>query len=422
MRTSQFVWALVFSALLLPVAAKAGAENAPRDTAFFNNIICPGQSFFIAGNLFDAQNLMGTMVLPGASWDGTDSVVIVNLSLSPPVTQLIQSSFCSNEALVVNGHIYDASNPSGTELLPGGAVGGCDSLIVVDLHFLSPAQFLLQQTICSNDTVWVNQQAYDQYYYVGMETVAGGGANGCDSIILVDLTVLPTAVDTFSQTLCPSASVNLNGTVYNANRPQGIEVLPNAAVNGCDSIIYVVMSFYDPLDEPDFLGENKSVYLGEQICLEVPGNLGFTAIEWSNNLPCSNSDCDSVCFWASRNQWAIATITDGNGCVFSDSVRIEVSANRPVYIPNVFMPDGAAPNNRFQIYSRIPGTRIRWLKVCDRWGSMVYAANDVDAENTGWDGMIRGKTAQSDVYTYAVELLYPDGEKEMLHGTVTVLR
>jgi hypothetical protein len=53
---------------------------------------------------------------------------------------------------------------------------------------------------------------------------------------------------------------------------------------------------------------------------------------------------------------------------------------------------------------------------------MVYAANDVDAENTGWDGTIRGKTAQSDVYTYAMELLYPDGEKEMLHGTVTVLR
>ncbi len=371
MRTFQWAWALVISALLLSVQAKAGAEIAPRDTSFFNNTICPGQSLFIAGTIFDAQNLSGKVVLPGASWDGTDSVVVVDLMLSPPVTQVIEASYCSNQALVVNGQIYDAGHPSGMELLPGGALGGCDSLIPIDLHFLSPAQFHLQQTICNNDTVWVNNQAYDLYYYLGMETVEGGAAIGCYSVILVDLTVLPTARDTFLSTLCPSAFIKINGTTYDEEHPEGIERLPNAAANGCDSLIYVQISFFDPLVEPDFLGEDLSVGLGDPVCIAVPEDLTTSSIEWLHASLCPDTVCSSVCFWATRTQWVICTIIDGNGCSFSDSVLVEVSETRPVYIPNVFNPDAPQPNNRFQVYSGIPGTRINWLKVCDRWGSLV---------------------------------------------------
>jgi len=424
MRIFQSAWALVISALLLSVQAKAGAEIAPCDTSFFNNTICPGQSLFIAGNIFDVQNLTGEVVFPGASWDGTDSVVVVNLVLSPPVTEVIEASYCNNQALVVNGQVYDAAHPSGMELLPGGALGGCDSLILIDLHFLSPAQFHLQQTICNNDTVWVNNQAYDQYYYLGMETVEGGAANGCDSVILVDLTVLPTARDTFLSTLCPSDFLTINGTTYDEKHPEGVERLPNAAANGCDSLIYVQISFFDSMVEPDFLGENQSVNLGDSVCIALPDDLTLSSIEWQHVSLCPDTACSSVCFWATRDQWVICTLMDDNGCSFSDSVLVEVSTTRPVYIPNVFNPDGAPPNNRFQVYSGIPGTRIQWLRVFDRWGSLVYAAKDAlpDTENAGWDGTIRGELAQPDVFTYTLELLFPGGEKEIRSGTVTVVR
>jgi len=36
--------------------------------------------------------------------------------------------------------------------------------------------------------------------------------------------------------------------------------------------------------------------------------------------------------------------------------------------------------------------------------------------------MIRGALAQPDVYTYAMELLFPGGAKEIRSGTVTVVR
>ena len=116
----------VISALALPVWAAASAVFAPCDTNFFQASICPGQSVFIGGNIYDEQNLSGITVLPEASWDGTDSVLIVNLTILPTVLNQITATYCKNEALFINGHIYDASNPSGTELLPGAAAGGCE--------------------------------------------------------------------------------------------------------------------------------------------------------------------------------------------------------------------------------------------------------------------------------------------------------
>ncbi|MCC6280988.1 MAG: gliding motility-associated C-terminal domain-containing protein [Saprospiraceae bacterium] len=424
MQRLLFAWAIIFPALLLSFQAKAGAGNAPCDTSFFYASVCPGQTFFIAGNIFDFQNPDGVVVLPEASWDGSDSVVVVQLSLAPPVTHVIEGNFCQNEALYINGQIYDAGHPSGTELLPGGAAGGCDSMIVVNLFFLSPALNHLQQSICSNDTVWVNNQPYDQYYYLGMETIAGGAANGCDSVILVDLSVLPAPTDTFSMRLCPGEKIVIIGSEYNETRPAGLEILPGAAANGCDSLVYVELTFFDPPSIPAFLGQDQAANLGDSICISIPEDINVAQIRWATTLPCADSDCRSVCFQAEKRQSLICTITDENQCVFSDTVRIEVTKNRPVYIPNVFSVEAAPPNNRFNIFPGINGAFANWMVLYDRWGSLVYSVKDFTPgdENKGWDGNINGTVAPPGVYAYAVEILYPDGLTEILSGTVTLVR
>ena len=48
----------------------------------------------------------------------------------------INESFCDDASfLLVNGNIYDIDNPTGTEVIPGGALNGCDSVINVSLTF-----------------------------------------------------------------------------------------------------------------------------------------------------------------------------------------------------------------------------------------------------------------------------------------------
>jgi hypothetical protein len=412
------------SVLALPNWAVARTDFAPCDTTFLNLSICPGQSVFIAGNIYDAQNTSGTTILPEASWDGTDSVVVVNLAVRPPVINHISAAYCNNQALLINGHIYDATNPSGTELLPGAASGGCDSLIVVDLTFLTEATYHLEQTICTGDTVWVNNLPYDQHYYLGMETIEGGATNGCDSIVLVDLTVLPTPTDTLYQLLCPYETLRINGSEYDMNRPTGTEILSNAATNGCDSIVFVQLTFSSPPATSAFLGPDQLVGVGDSTCVVISTDLAVESIDWEPAQTCTTSDCSSICLWATQHQSLIATITDQYQCSYSDTLRIIVSFERPIYVPNVFSPDAPSPNNRFSIFPGTAVTQVNWLVLHDRWGSLVYEArNFIPADGQqGWDGTIQGQTAPLGVYAYAFEVLFPDGIKEVRSGLITLLR
>lgn len=418
------VFILAISALALPFWAAAGAVFAPCDTNFFQVSICQGQSIFIAGEIYDAQNSAGITVLPQASWDGTDSVLIVNLTILTPAVNQITATYCKNEALLVNGHIYDASNPTGTEYLPGAAYTGCDSVIVISLSFLSDANHHLQQTICTGDTVWVNNQAYDQYYYLGMETIAGGATNGCDSMVLVDLTVLPTPNDTIFQSLCPYETLLINGTEYGIDRPSGIELLPNAAENGCDSLICIQLTFTQPPNNNAFLGADQLIFSGDTICLSISTDLDFNDVSWQPLLPCITTDCSNICISTIKNETIIATISDQNQCLFSDTVKINVSKERPIFVPNVFAPEADVPNNRFAIFPGIMITQINWLSVYDRWGSLVYEARDFQAsdEAKGWDGTVSGRNAAAGVYVYTFEVAYPDGSVEQRSGMVTLVR
>ena len=418
------IFILALSVFALPVWAVASAGTALCDTSFLNLSICPGQSVFIAGNTYDAQNNSGTSILTEASWDGTDSVVVVNLTLMAPVLNHITSTFCSNQALIVNGHVYDADSPNGVELLPGAANSGCDSMIVVDLIFLSASNHHLVQTICNGDTVWVNNQAYDEHYYLGMETIVTGAANGCDSVILVDLTILTTPSDTLRQILCPNETLKINGIDYNIDHPFGSELLPNAASNGCDSIIYVELTFSSPPAISDFLGPDQSVNVNDSTCISIPSDLNIVSVAWFPASNCTATNCSSICFSALEHQVFSATIIDQNNCAFADTVLIKVSKDRPIYFPNAFSPTATAPNNQFFLFPGTSVTNINWMQIYDRWGSLIYETRDFSpAESSrAWDGNVRGRPGEPGVYAFAFEVLYPDGLLEVRTGSVTLIR
>jgi hypothetical protein len=57
--------------------------------------------------------------------------------------------------------------------------------------------------------------------------------------VVVALGFYPAAAATISGPLCEDESIVVNGNLYFLENPQGTEILPNAATNGCDSIVYV---------------------------------------------------------------------------------------------------------------------------------------------------------------------------------------
>lgn len=98
------------------------------------------------------------------------------------------STICEGEFVEVNGNIYDANNPTGVEVIPGGSPA-CDSTVTINLTILPAATGSETGTICEGESITVNGTVYDMNNPTGTEVFAGVTANGCDSTVTVNLTV-----------------------------------------------------------------------------------------------------------------------------------------------------------------------------------------------------------------------------------------
>ncbi|MBD80167.1 MAG: hypothetical protein CL840_14735 [Crocinitomicaceae bacterium] len=113
--------------------------------------------------------------------------------------------------------------------------------------------------------------------------------------------------------------------------------------------------------------------------------------------------------------------SDNEKCRVKKSITIvveELHCEEPwLFIPNSFSPNQDGKNEVF--YFR--GNHISEfnLKVYNRWGELVFETND---PSKGWDGMYKGKTAQSDVYVYQVHATCLDGQVFEKKGDVTLIR
>jgi len=119
-----------------------------------------------------------------------------------------------------------------------------------------------------------------------------------------------------------------------------------------------------------------------------------------------------------------------NGCSKSDLITIFVKFTKRVYIPNVIIPGSNNPENK---YLTIHGNKdrikeIRFLRVYDRWGELIYSMDDVpysepDGRSTeGWDGRFNGELLNPAVFVYHTQIEFFGGAVEDYYGDVTLIR
>ncbi|MCB9297384.1 MAG: gliding motility-associated C-terminal domain-containing protein [Lewinellaceae bacterium] len=219
-------------------------EVLSAPSASLSPTLCPGERLTVNGTIYDASNPTGTEVIPTGSVQGCDSTVIVNLSFYPDAVGELTTVLCSGGSIEVNGTVYDEANPAATEIIPGGSAQGCDSLLNVSLSFFPEAVGLLSPVLCTGGSIIVNGTVYDESNPSGVELLPGAGANGCDSLVEVALSFNDAVSSDLAETLCPGGSLEVNGTVYDAANPAGTEVFPNGSVQGCDSIVNVSLRFF----------------------------------------------------------------------------------------------------------------------------------------------------------------------------------
>ena len=276
-------------------------------------------------------------------------------------------------------------------------------------------------------------------------------ANGCTSIAVVNVTAntdVPTIAGT--QVIAPNCFGENNGSITIDNVAGGqlpylysidggtlapinqfsflsagqYDIVVQDA-NGCETSQEITIT--DPQELLVELGDNQTIGLGDEFQLSAQIVGAYDTIIWSANCP------DSIC--ADQPEFSVSplntvsyfvTVVDGNGCITTDQITLNVEKGREVYIPNAFTPNGDGQNDRFWVYPGGEVAKVHEFRVFNRWGEQVFGASNFDPftqdDTNGWDGMLNNKKMNSAVFVYYVDIEYIDGRREVLKGDVALRR
>ena len=192
--------------------------------------ICPGQTYTINAHSYGATGLYrDTFDLPGLC----DSIVNTNLIILPTSSHTINISICSNEFYFFNGVNLDIT---GTYLDTFVNYVGCDSVETLNLTVNPTSIGFTTAEICDGTSYSFNGEnlTLSGFYLDTLTTITG-----CDSFVTLSLTVLPLSADSIFQTICANDYYTFNGVSLNTTGTY-LDTLLN--VLGCDSTVILYLT------------------------------------------------------------------------------------------------------------------------------------------------------------------------------------
>ena len=109
-------------------------------------------------------------------------------------------------------------------------------------------------------------------------------------------------------------------------------------------------------------------------------------------------------------------VTNGH-CYDTTQVCLVIQPEFIFYIPNAFSPNGDGINDEF--YGKGEGISSYEMWVYDRWGNKIFYGSALDQH---WDGTMKGRRVEEDVYVYVVKLFDWKNDEHKYLGTVTVVK
>ncbi len=206
---------------------------------------------------------------------GCDSIVVLNLTITGPSYGTDVQTAC-NSYTWIDGNTYTTNNNTATYTLEGGASNGCDSIVVLNLTITGPSYGTDVQTACYFYT-WIDGNTYTTNNNTATYTLEGGASNGCDSIVTLDLTIVNAVYGTDVQTACNSYTW-IDGNTYTTNNNTATYTLEGGASNGCDSIVTLDLTVNHPVEnEADVTACDEYEWNGETLTASGDYTATFTA-------------------------------------------------------------------------------------------------------------------------------------------------
>jgi hypothetical protein len=185
------------------------------------------------------------------------------------------------------------------------------------------------------------------------------------------------------------------------------------------------------IGQPDSLGVDASILRieepvkpGESVLLGGEPSREIVSAEWQplvGSNGCLSVDCLQFTAYPEETTWYTITVTDSAGCSAEDRVQVVIEPN--VYAPNVIWPGSSQGNDRFVLSSK-ENLPVNWLRIYDRWGSLVFENQDFSTNDAseGWDGSLGNRDLSPGVFVFVAEVEYATGRILQLQGDVLLMR
>jgi len=238
--------------------------------------ICEGDTYSFGGNELSSTGIYNDTL--GDSF-GCDSIVILNLTVIPIDSLIINESICEGDVFTYNGQDY---SEAGTFFQNSPAPSGCDSVIEINIS-INP----VDTTVLALDTIY-GSQIYDFY---GQNITSAGiyhhtteSVFGCDSVIEQTFEHLP--VDTvLPELICDGDFYDFNGNILTT---EGTYYHYMNSVASGDSVIQLDLTVR--IIDTTLLAP---VYLGATETYDFHGNVINSPGTYYHTFP-SAEGCDSI--------------------------------------------------------------------------------------------------------------------------------
>jgi acyl carrier protein len=202
---------------------------SPALTHTINPSICQGQSYSFGGTNYTTTQtgIQHTFVTTG----GCDSIVTLNLTVAPALTHTVNPSICQGQSYSFGGTNYTTSQTGVQHTFV--TTGGCDSIVTLNLMVSASITGTEVVTICQGQSYTFNGINYSSNNNTAKDTFVTAG--GCDSIVTLNLIVAPALTHTINPSICQGQSYSFGGTNYTTTQT-GIQHT-FVTTGGCDSIV-----------------------------------------------------------------------------------------------------------------------------------------------------------------------------------------
>ncbi len=213
--------------------------------------VCQGGVYTDNGfNLTDIQE-SGVYTQTLQTTSGCDSIITLNLTVNPVFTRTINDTICEGETYMDNGFYIENVDHSEVFVKALRTIEGCDSIIALNLYVNPVSETTLYATICQGNDYTDNGFNLTDVQQGGVHTLNLHSANGCDSIVTLNLTVKPSYEITISASVGAGSDYTDNGFIITNVQESGTHTRIYTATNGCDSLITLHLNVYSGLAEAE---------------------------------------------------------------------------------------------------------------------------------------------------------------------------